>query len=101
MILSENDALSIVSLESMKTELRIPLPTPTNRADEHDELLAAQITAAANFVAQSAGVGLADLGALRPAIVSSARSMYNGAVEITPAAAANAFVAVYRDYSAD
>ena len=41
MSLTQSEALTIVSLDSMKTELRIPAGTP-----EHDALLSGQITSA-------------------------------------------------------
>ena len=92
--ISESEALGIVSLDSMKNELRIPPGTP-----EHDALLTEQIHAAANFVAKSTGVGLSDLHLVRPAIVSAVRNLYDGYIEISPASSAFAWMAPFRSYA--
>ena len=86
----------MVGLASMKDELRIP-PGETS----HDDLLTGQIHDAANFVQQATGRTLADLGVMRPAIVSTVRDAYNGTREIGPEAAANTFLSVYRSYKTD
>lgn len=91
MSLTQTEALSIVSLETMKTELRIPLSETS-----HDALLSEQITNAANYVAASTGLELADLAPLRPAIVAAVRSQYDGAREITQKSAIHAWAAPFR-----
>ena len=93
MSITQTEALAIVSLDSMKTELRIPLSEV-----EHDALLTDQIHAAANFVSQSTGRPLADLHLLRAAIVFTVREMYDGYRELSPTAAAYAWMAPYRAY---
>ena len=98
MSLTQTEALSVVSLTTMKTELRIPLPDPADpgRGSEHDDLLAEQIHAAAAFVMESTGTALADLAPLRPAIVAAVRSQYDGAREITQKSAIHAWAAPFR-----
>ena len=90
-LITQAEALGIVSLATMKDELRIP-------ADifDHDGLLARQITDATNFIATSTGVVLADLPALRPAIVAAVRAQYDGEREITPNAAHNSWLDPFR-----
>lgn len=96
MILTETEALTIVSLETMKTELRIPLSETS-----HDVLLSQQIHNAANFAAQSTGRGLADLPPLRAAIIAAARDQYNGYREVSEDAAAFAWMEPYRSIAGD
>ena len=96
MILTREQALTIVSLSTMKLELRIP-----ESETSHDELLAGQIHDAVNFVSRATGRTLADLPVLRPAIVSTVRDVYNGVREIGPDAAANVFLSVFRSYKTD
>ena len=64
----------------------------------HDTLLSEQIHSAANFVSKSTGAELADLPALRPAIVAAVRRLYDGLHEVTPNAAHNAWMAPYRSF---
>ena len=94
MILTQAQAFSLVSLASMKTELRIPLSEVS-----HDALLSDQIHSAANFVMEATGRPLSDLHLLRQAIVSAARDMYNGVQQIEPDAAAYAWLQPYRSYA--
>ena len=89
--ITENEALSILSVANMKEELRIPA-TETS----HDGLLSRQIHDAANYAAKSTGVALADLHLLRPAIVSAVRQIYDGLHELSPNAAAYAWMEPYR-----
>ena len=91
MSLTQTEALSIVSLETMKTELRIPLSETS-----HDALLSEQITNAANYVAASTGLELADLPPLRSAIVAATRDQYDGYREIGPRAAVHAWADPFR-----
>ena len=67
MNLTQAQALAVVSLATMKDELRIPA-TETS----HDALLTSQIVSAVSFCARSTGAALADLP--RPAIVAAVRS---------------------------
>ena len=94
MSLTRDEALSVVSLETMRSELRIP-------NDSHDDLLLGQIHDAVNYIQQATGRALADLGALRPAIISTVRDAYNGNRTVGPDAAANTFLSIYRSYKAD
>ena len=91
MSITQTEALNVVSLEMMKTELRIPLSETS-----HDALLSNQIHASANFVATSTGRPLSDLHLLRAAIVASARETYDGNRELSPNAAAYAWMAPFR-----
>ena len=91
MSITQTEALAVVSLEMMKTELRIPLAEAS-----HDELLSGQIHSAANFCAQSTGRPLSDLHLLRAAIISSVRSQYDGLHEVSPNAAHNAWMEPFR-----
>ena len=71
MNITQAEALSIVSLDSMKTELRIPLTEA-----EHDALITEHIHSAANYVATATAVALADLIPLRASLLRSlVRSM--------------------------
>ena len=92
MIITEKEALSVVSLATMRNELRIP-------DDSHDALLSGQIHDAANYASQSTGLGLDDLAPLRAAIVSAVRDMYNGVQQIGPNAAAYGWMTPYRSYA--
>ena len=93
MNLTQAEALTIVSLDSMKTELRIPLSEVS-----HDALITSQLVAAVNFVARSTGLALADLPPLRPAIVFAVRSLYDGPREIGPRSATYAWMQPFRSY---
>ena len=94
-IITEENALLILPLATMKDELRIPVDIT-----EHDSLLARQITDATNFIATSTGVALADLPALRPAIVSAVRELYDGYRELSPIASTYGWMAPFRSYKA-
>ena len=94
-VITPAEALGIVSLSTMKLELRID-----DAITEHDGLLARQITDAANFIATAAGVALADLGPLRPAITSAVRQLYDGYREIRPDEAFFALMQPFRSYKA-
>ena len=108
-MLTQSEALGIVDLAAIKSELRIPgftIPAdPTAAAaakaaeKEHDDLLSGQIHDAANFVQESTGAALADLPALRPAIIATVRRLYDGLQEVTPNAAHNAWMAPFRSYA--
>ena len=91
--ITEAEALAVVSLATMKDELRIPAAEV-----EHDALLTRQIHDAANFAARSTGVILADLHLLQPAIVSAVRQNYDGYREIRPTEAFYALMAPFRSY---
>ena len=91
MPITATEALSVVSLASMKTELRIPA-TET----EHDVLIAGQIHNAVNYVATSTGADLAGLPRLRPAIVSAVRSQYDGNRELSPDSAVFSWLEPFR-----
>ena len=93
MAITEAQALTIVSLDSMKTELRIPA-TET----EHDSLLSGQIHSAANLVAQSTGADLGALPAMRAAIVSLTRELYDGRRELAPDSTVFGLMDVFRSY---
>ena len=89
MSLSQTEALNLVSLESMRSELRIP-------DDSHDALLRGQITSAANYVQEATGRELADLP--RAAIVSLTRELYNGRRKLADDSAVFALMDIYRSY---
>ena len=93
MILTQAQALTIVSLDSMKSELRIPISETA-----HDVLLAEQIHSAASFVMESTGLALADLPAVRPAIIAGVRSQYDGSRELGPLSATYAWAQPFRSY---
>ena len=93
--ITESEALAVVSLATMKEELRIPAAEV-----EHDDMLTRQIHDSANFAARSTAVALADLHLLRPAIVAAVRDMYNGGQQITQHAAVNAWMTPFRSYKA-
>ena len=95
MILTQAQALTIVSLDSMKTELRIPLSESA-----HDALLSEQITSSSNFVSKTTGLSLADLPAVRPAIIAGVRSQYDGNRELGPLSSVYAWAQPFRSYKA-
>ena len=78
MPVTEAEALAVVSLASMKLELRIEL-TETS----HDALLTAQIVNAVSYVSESTGRAVDDLGALRQAAVAICREQYDGRRELS------------------
>ena len=92
-IITQAQALLIVPLATMKDELRIPPDIL-----EHDALLAGQITDATNFIATATGVALADLPALRPAITSACRELYDGYRELKEDSAVYGWLAPFRSY---
>ena len=94
MAITESEALSVLSVAAMKTELRIPA-TETS----HDALLTSQIVSAVSFCARSTGAALADLP--RPAIVAAVRSQYDGNRELGPRAAVYGWLAPFRSYKSD
>ena len=91
MAVTESQALAVVSLATMKTELRIE-----QSETSHDDLITAQIVAAVSFVVESTGRAVDDLAGLEPAISSAVRAMYDGFTEITPNAAHNAWMDPFR-----
>ena len=91
MAITESEALAVLSVAAMKEELRIPLGE-----SEHDAMITRQIHDAANYAARATGVALADLHLLRPAIVSAVRQIYDGLHELSPNAAAYAWLEPYR-----
>ena len=100
MNLTQAEALSIVSLDSMRTELRIPPVDPLRPTEgtEHDELIKQQIHDAVSFVSKSTGVVLADLGPLRAAIVALTRELYDGQRELSADSAVFGLMDVFRSY---
>ena len=98
--ITEAEALAVVSLASMRTELRFPPinPLKPDEGTEHDVLITRQIHDAANFAARSTGVALADLHLLRPAIIAAVRQNYDGYREIRPTEAFYALLAPFRSY---
>ena len=92
-MLTQAEALTLVPLESIRSELRIP-------DDSHDKLLSEQIFSAANFVQQTTGLALADMQPVRAAIVSAVRDLYNGEQKIGPNAAAFSLLAPFRSFKA-
>ena len=93
MSITQTEALNVVSLLTMKTELRIPDP---GGASDHDTLIAGQIHSAANFVMASTSRPLSDLHLLRAAIIAAVRSQYDGGQEIRETAAAYAWMEPFR-----
>ena len=108
-MLTQSEALSVVSLQRAKQELRIPphfIPEDPAEAalaavgqKEHDDFLSAQIHNAAIFVMESTGATLDGLASLRPAIIASIRVQYDGNREITKDAAHNAWLQPFRSYA--
>ena len=88
-------ALLIVSLDDLKTELRIPL-----EIHEHDDLITAQLVSAVSYVKEHTGREITDLAELRPAIVAAVRDQYDGYRELSPIAAAYGWLQPYRSYKA-
>ena len=73
-MVSESEALSVVGLDLMKTELRIPL-TETS----HDDLLKSQITNAISHLKRTTDIEPADMPpALRASAVALVRLAYDG-----------------------
>ena len=93
--ITEAQALGIVSLETMKAELRIPLAETA-----HDALLTRQITDAVVFVAQATGATGDGLLPLRAAAVAVVRALYDGQSEISRNASHSALLAPFRSYEA-
>ena len=89
MSLSQTEALNLVSLESMRRELRVP-------DDSHDKLITEQLTSAANYVQEASGRELADLP--RAAIVSLTRELYNGRRKLADDSAVFGLLDIYRSY---
>ena len=97
-MITQAEALGVVSLAAMKTELRIPLDI-----HEHDDLITLQIASAVSHVARTTGATaqvLAEQTALRSAAVLLVRELYDGAREIRPNAAFNLLMRPYRSYKA-
>ena len=92
-IITESQALAVVGLAHMKDELRIEA-TETS----HDALLTRQIHDAANYAARTTGVVLADLPALRPAIVAAVRQQYDGFRELKEDSAVYGWMDPFRSY---
>ena len=89
--ITKTEALQILPLATMKTELRIPFD-PANPAvgAEHDELITGQILSALNFVSAATDrteAGELDKPALRSAAILLCRVLYNGEREIRKNAA--------------
>ena len=91
MAVTESQALAVVSLALMKTELRIE-----QSETSHDALLVSQIVNAVSYAKESTGREVADFPALRAAAVAIVRAQYNGLAEITPDAAHNAWLDPFR-----
>ena len=97
-MITQAEALGVVSLAAMKTELRITLDI-----HEHDDLITKQIQSAVSHVARTTGATaqvLAEQTALRSAAVLLVRELYDGAREIRPNAAFNLLMRPYRSYKA-
>ena len=90
-IITEAQALNLLSVELLRQELRIP-------DDSHDVLLTAQIVAAWNFIASATDRGAGDLTnpALRSAAIVLCRRLYDGDWEIKPTAAFWALIDPFR-----
>ena len=91
MALTESQALAVVSLALMKTELRIE-----QSETSHDALLVSQIVNAVSFFKEATGRDVADFPALRGAAVAIVRAQYDGVPEITENAAHNAWLDPFR-----
>ena len=109
MAITQSQALSVLSLQRMRSELRIAGPPfrgtpPTDPVElaefelqierdaafaaEHDEFLTAQIWSAVSHVSRASGrTEVADLIPLASAAVGVCRDLYNGEQEIRPTAA--------------
>ena len=92
-MLTEAQALTIVSLDSMKTELRIPLTEV-----EHDLLLKSQITQAVSHVSRRTGATGDALLPLRAAAVAIVRSLYDGHRDVTAHPAHEAWLRPFESY---
>ena len=95
MPVTEAEALAVLSVSIMKTELRIE-QTETS----HDALITAQIVSAVSFASETTGREGADLGELRAASVAVVRAQYDGLHEISPDAAHDAWLDPFRSYKA-
>ena len=92
MAITETEALTLLPLATMKSELRIP-------DDSHDDLVTGQIVAAWNFISELTGRGSADLdnAALRSGAILLVRELYGGYREIKPNAAFYALIDPFRN----
>ena len=91
--ITEAQALIVLPLSHMKTELRIPAAEPS-----HDDLLTAQIVSAVSYTARITGATGNALLPLRAAAVAVVRDLYDGYREIRPDSAAFALLAPFRRY---
>ena len=91
--ITEAQALGIVSLETMKFELRIPASETA-----HDALLTSQIVSAVSYVARVTGRSGDGLLELQPGAVAVVRDLYNGNREVSEDAAQYAWLAPFRSY---
>ena len=91
--ITESEALQILSLERLRSELRIP-------DDSHDALLGQQIHSALAYISELTGRGSLDLDhpALKAAGVLLCRQLYDGAREIRPTAAFWSLLGPFRSY---
>lgn len=88
-------ALEIVTLERMKTELRIPLTIT-----DHDSIIEGQINSAVNFVSEYTGRKLVDPdrdnivipAALEMAIIALVRDLYTGTRDLRSYSIINAMI---------
>ena len=91
--ITEDEALQIISLERMRSELRIP-------DDSADLLLTEQIHSALAYISEVTARGSADLNhpALKAAGVLLVRQLYDGYREIRPTEAFFAIIAPFKSY---
>ena len=100
MAITEAEALIVVPLSIMRTELRIPPVNPLRPTEgtEHDALIISQIVSAVSFVSQSTGATGDDLIPLRAAVIAIVRNLYDGGGEIGPNASFAALMRPFKSY---
>ena len=91
MPVTEAEALAVLSLATMKLELRIEASETS-----HDALLTAQIVNAVSYVSEATGREAADLAELRPSIVAVVREQYDGRRQLPERATFDAWMDPYR-----
>ena len=90
-MITEAQALGVVSLAMMKAELRIE-----QSETAHDALITSQILAAVSYLAAAAGVADAKLGGLKMATVALVLDLYDGQRELPANPTFAAFADVFR-----
>ena len=94
-VITEAEALAIVSLVDMKMELRID-----GAITEHDSLITSQIVSAVRFVSRTTGAEGDELLPLRAAAISLCRELYDGHRELSPRSTVYGLLEAFQSYKA-